>query len=110
MMVHAIDGRTEFLPLAMLDETEVDAVSAGFGLAGAVGGAFVSGATYVGQATTSGTGSWIGFGGAIVGGAAAGFFLGPTSMAGGISGSFVGFYAGSAGGLFERWNANFFAN
>jgi len=70
-------------------------------------GAVIGAATYVGQAAGSGSGSWRGFAGSVLAGAATGFVSpvpAPILLRGAvtISGSFIGFYAGFAGGLVER--------
>lgn len=82
---------------------DLEVVAGGFGVPGAVAGAVVAGAGYIGYEAAAGGGSMNGFIGTVAGGAAVGFFTGPagigasTSMAIGAGQS--AFYGGMIGGF-----------
>lgn len=106
MQVLSIQKADRSIPV-LLSEDECDAVNGGVGLVGAAIGAAVSGSTYVGSVVGSGNGSFRGLAAAMGTGAVTGFFtpIPAGAMAAGasvISGSFIGFYAGMAGGFVER--------
>jgi hypothetical protein len=89
---------------------ELEVVSGGIGVPGAIAGAFTAGAGYVGFEATTGGGSMTGFVSAVAAGAVAGFVSGP---AGGqavastiIAGGSASFYGGMAAGFgLNAWNA-----
>lgn len=88
---------------------ELEVVSGGVGIPGAIAGAISAGAGYVGFEGTTGGGSMAGFVATVAAGALVGFVTGPgggQAVAAAISGGSASFYGGMAAGFgFNAWNA-----
>jgi hypothetical protein len=80
-------------------------IGGGVGPLGALSGAVVAGATYVGYETINGGGSMTGFIGTVATGAATGFITGPAgayaNTAVAIGGGQLGYYAGMGGAMVQ---------
>jgi hypothetical protein len=85
-----------------LSMADVESVAGTFGPAGAVAGAIVGAAGYVGYAVVNGGGSMSGLAGAAATGAVGGLVLGPFSFGATVAASSLTFHAGMAGGMVER--------
>ncbi len=85
---------------------ELELITGGYGIHGAVAGAIVGAAGYIGFEATSESGSLSGLAGAIAAGAATGFISGPPGIyanaATAIGLGQVSFYGGMMGGMINR--------
>lgn len=88
---------------------ELEVVSGGIGVPGALAGGITAGAGYVGFEATTGGGSMTGFVSAVAAGAVAGFFRtggGQAVASTIIAGGSASFYGGMAAGFgLNAWNA-----
>ncbi|MDF9619078.1 hypothetical protein P5705_15630 [Pseudomonas entomophila] len=86
---------------------ELELIAGGYGIPGAVVGAAVAGAGYIGYQTMKGEGSIDDFATTVAAGAIGGFVAGPAGAqavaAGAIAGTQVSFYSGMAGGMLNNW-------
>ncbi|MDH0730579.1 hypothetical protein N5F23_20965 [Pseudomonas sichuanensis] len=86
--------------------TELELIAGGHGVPGAIGGAIVGAATYIGFEGVSEGGSFNGFVGTVATGAVTGFIAGPAGVYANaqvaIGMGQVGFYGGMMGGMISR--------
>lgn len=89
-----------------LSISELELIAGGYGVHGAIGGAVVGAAGYIGYEGASESGSFNGFVGAVAAGAATGFIAGPAGVyanaAVAIGVGQVSFYGGMMGGMISR--------